>query len=158
MNDWYNHTVVTRLNDKQTGCIIVIMQRLHERDLVGHVLEQGDWKLLKFPAIAEENENYLVYTPYGRKRFARRQGEALHPDHESLEVLAQLRGVLGEYNFAGQYQQAPSPLGGGMIKRQWFRSYTPQELPKEFELVSKAGTPPINVPSRTTRVSAPLGE
>ena len=111
------------------------MQRLHEDDLVGHVLKQADWKVLKFPAIAEEDENYVVQTPYGQKRFTRRQGEALHPDRESLGVLAQVREVLGEYDFAGQYQQAPSPLGGGMIKRQWFHSYTSQELPKEFGLV-----------------------
>jgi predicted phage terminase large subunit-like protein len=135
VNDWYDHTLLTRLNDKRTGCIILIMQRLHQDDLVGHVLKQGGWELLKFPAIAEEDENYFLQTPYRRKRFARRRGEALHPDRESLEVLAQMREILGEYNFSGQYQQAPSPLGGGMIKRQWFRSYTPQELPKEFELV-----------------------
>jgi predicted phage terminase large subunit-like protein len=135
VNEWYDSSVFPRLDDKRVDCIILIMQRLHEDDLVGHVLKQGDWELLKFPAIAEEDENYLVETPYGRKRFARRRGEALHPDREPLEVLAQLREVLGEYNFAGQYQQAPSPLGGGMIKRQWFLSYTPQELPKEFELV-----------------------
>lgn len=135
VNDWYDHTLFTRLNDKRTGCIILIMQRLHEDDLVGHVLKQGGWELLRFPAIAEEDENYFLQTPYRRKRFARRRGEALHPDRESLEVLAQMREIMGEYNFSGQYQQAPSPLGGGMIKRQWFRSYTPQELPKEFELV-----------------------
>jgi predicted phage terminase large subunit-like protein len=135
VNDCYDHSLLTRLNDKQKGHIILIMQRLHENDLVGHVLKQGGWELLKFPAIAEEDENYLIQTPYGQKRFARRRGEALHPDRESLEVLAQLREVLGEYHFAGQYQQAPSPLGGGMIKRQWFHSYTPQELPKEFQLV-----------------------
>ena len=135
VNEWYDNSVLTRLNDKRTGCIILIMQRLHEDDLVGHVLKHGDWKVLKFPAIAEEDENYLVQTPYGRKRFARRQGEALHPDREPLEVLAKVREVLGEYNFAGQYQQAPAPLGGGMIKRQWFRTYLPQELPKEFELL-----------------------
>ncbi len=135
VNDWYDHSLFTRLNDKQRGCIILIMQRLHEDDLVGHVLKQGDWELLKFPAIAEDDENYCVQTLYGRKRFERRRGEALHADREPLEVLARLRDVLGEFNFAGQYQQAPSPVGGGMIKRQWFHSYTPQELPKEFALV-----------------------
>jgi hypothetical protein len=35
-NEWYDHTLYSRLNDKRTGCIIVIMQRLHEDDLVGH--------------------------------------------------------------------------------------------------------------------------
>jgi predicted phage terminase large subunit-like protein len=135
VNNWYDHTLVSRLNDKRDGCIILIMQRLHEDDLVGHVLQQGDWRLLKFPAIAEENEIHVVRTPYGRKIFNRQEGEALHIQREPLDVLALMREVQGEYNFAGQYQQAPSPLGGGMIKSQWFKTYTPAELPNQFDLV-----------------------
>jgi len=135
VNDWYDHTLVSRLNDKNSGCIILIMQRLHEDDLVGHVLRQGDWKVLSFPAIAERDESYTVQTRYSKRTFERREGEALHPVRESLEVLARMREVQGEYNFAGQYQQAPSPLGGGLIKTQWFRTYTPGELPGEFELI-----------------------
>jgi len=62
-NDWFDHTVVSRLNDKRTGRIIIVMQRLHEDDVVGHVLQQGDWHLIKFPAIAEENERHVIHTP-----------------------------------------------------------------------------------------------
>jgi predicted phage terminase large subunit-like protein len=135
VNDWYDHTLLSRLNDKRTGCIILIMQRLHEDDLVGHVLQQGGWKLLKFPAIAEQDEGYSVHTLWGKRAFARREGEALHPQREPLDVLAQIREIQGEYTFTGQYQQAPSPLGGGMIKADWFKVYKPEELPKEFSLV-----------------------
>jgi len=110
------------------------MQRLHEDDLVGHVLEQGGWHLLKFPAIAEENESFTIHTPYGTRTFTRREGEALHPEREPLEVLKRLREIQGQYNFDAQYQQNPSPLGGGMIKTRWFKPYTPAELPKEFDL------------------------
>ena len=135
VNDWYDHTLVSRLNNKCNGCIILIMQRLHEDDLVGHVLQQGDWRVLKFPAIADENETYVVRTPYGQKTLGRKEGEPLHAQREPLHVLATMREVQGEYNFAGQYQQAPSPLGGGMIRTSWFKSYAPEVLPKEFELV-----------------------
>ncbi len=135
VNDWYDHTLVSRLNDKKTGCIIIIMQRLHEDDLVGHVLPQGDWKVLRFPAIAERDESYTVQTRYSKRTFTRREGEALHPERESLEVLARMRDVLGEYHFAGQYQQAPSPLGGGIIKIEWFKTYTPAEQPAEFDTI-----------------------
>jgi len=48
-------------------------------------------------------------------------------------MLAQLRRTLGEYNFSGQYQQAPTPLGGGMIKAAWFKSYAANERPDEFD-------------------------
>ena len=50
-------------------------------------------------------------------------------------MLARIRETQGEYNFAGQYQQSPSPLGGGMVKTQWFKAYKPEELPKEFDLM-----------------------
>ena len=111
------------------------MQRLHEDDLVGHVLKHGDWKLLKFPAIAEQTECHIVNTPYGRREFAREPGEALHPNREPLEILASARATIGEYNFAGQYQQAPAPAGGGLIKIHWFKTFTPEERPNAFELI-----------------------
>lgn len=135
VNDWYDHTLVSRLNDKNTGCIILIMQRLHEDDLVGHVLRHGGWELLSFPAIAENDETYDICTPFGKRTFSRQRGEALHPERESLETLSCIREIQGEYHFAGQYQQTPSPLGGGMVKISWFKSYRPNELPEEFELV-----------------------
>jgi predicted phage terminase large subunit-like protein len=135
VNDWFDHTLVSRLNDQRTGCIILIMQRLHEDDLVGHVLAQGGWRLLKFPAIAEENESHAIQTLCGLYRFERKVGEALHPARESREALDQRRHVQGEYNFAGQYQQAPAPLGGGMVKLSWFKKYTAADLPDTFEMV-----------------------
>ena len=135
VNDWYDHSLITRLNDKKSGCVILIMQRLHENDLVGHVIQKENWKIIKFPAIAEENTSYTIRTLYGEKTFSRNVGDALHAEREPLELLTQIREIQGEYHFAAQYQQAPSPLGGGMIKTDWFRIYTPEELPKEFDLV-----------------------
>jgi predicted phage terminase large subunit-like protein len=135
VNDWYDHTLYSRLNDKRNGCIILIMQRLHEDDLVGHVQGQEPWKVIRFPAIAEVDETHLIQTPHGNKRFTRRAGEPLHAEREPLEVLNRLREAQGEYNFAGQYQQTPAPLGGGMVKAEWFKTYTPSDVPSNFELV-----------------------
>ena len=136
VNDWYDHTLFSRLNDKRTGCIIVIMQRLHEDDLVGHLLKNGDWKMLSFPAIAEEDERHVLRTlGGGSKTVIRRAGEALHPDREPLETLAELRQTVGEYNFAAQYQQAPAPLGGGLVKLEWFKRCARKDRPEKFELI-----------------------
>jgi hypothetical protein len=55
-NEWFSHTLYSRLNNKRTGAIVMIMQRLHEDDLVGHVLTQEPWEVISFPAIAEEDE------------------------------------------------------------------------------------------------------
>ena len=135
VNSWYDHTLVSRLNDKRKGCIILIMQRLHEDDLVGHVLGGEPWKLVRFPAIAETDETHVIETPYGPRCFRRSVGEALHPEREPLEVLNQLREIQGEYNFASQYQQSPAPLGGGMVKAEWFKTYTKAEKPEKFEMI-----------------------
>src|SRR5213593_1497498 len=53
--DWYGGTLVSRLNDKERGPIVVVMQRLHENDLAGHLLGQGGWEHLDLPAIAVED-------------------------------------------------------------------------------------------------------
>src|SRR6266852_9049706 len=78
-NEWYDHTLYSRLNDKRHGAIVIIMQRLHEDDLVGHVLAQEPWEVVRFPAIAEADEIHQIETIWGPRTFTRRQGEALHP-------------------------------------------------------------------------------
>jgi predicted phage terminase large subunit-like protein len=135
VNEWFDHTLYSRLNDKQNGAIVLIMHRLHEDDLVGHVLAQEDWEVVRFPAIAEEDEVHAVETVWGPRHFIRRRGEALHPEREPTAMLERIRRTIGEYNFAGQYQQAPSPLGGGLVKAAWFRHYAPGELPESFERI-----------------------
>jgi len=135
VNDWYNHTLYSRLNDKQKGCIIIIMQRLHEDDLVGHVLEQEKWDHLLLPAIAEEDESHLIRSPHRIWVAGRKAGEALHPEREPLPVLEHIRRTVGEYHFAGQYQQSPAPFGGGLVKSQWLKRYIPGEQPAKFDSI-----------------------
>jgi len=134
-NEWFDGTLYSRLNDKTSGAIVIIMQRLHEDDLVGHVLKQEGWEIASFPAIAEIDEEHIVKTPFGRQIFIRRTGGALHPERESLETLNRIRATIGEYNFAGQYQQTPAPAGGGMVKEAWFRRYHTDERPASFDQI-----------------------
>jgi len=134
-NEWYDHTLYSRQNNKQHGAIIMIMQRLHEDDLVGHVLGQEAWEVLSFPAIAEADEVHRIETIWEPRCFTRRQGEALHPDREPLETLDHIRRTIGEYNFAGQYQQSPAPLGGGLVKAEWFRRYRENDRPESFDRI-----------------------
>jgi hypothetical protein len=109
------------------------MHRLHENDLAGHVLAQEDWEVVRFPAIAEDDESWPLDSELGQYSFTRQRGEALHPERQPLATLEQIRRTIGEYNSAGQYQQAPSPLGGGMIKAAWFRNYAANERPDKFD-------------------------
>src|SRR5204863_4406819 len=71
-NAWYDHTLYSRLNDKRHGAIVIIMQRLHEDDLVGHVLAQEPWEVLSFSASAETDEVHEIETIWGRRCFRRR--------------------------------------------------------------------------------------
>jgi predicted phage terminase large subunit-like protein len=134
-NQWYDNTLYSRLNDKRTGCIILIMQRLHEDDLVGHVLGQEAWEVLRFPAVAEAAEQFVVTTRSGVRTFTRNEGDVLHSEREPLTLLQNIRKTLGERNFAGQYQQAPAPPEGNLVQQEWFRRYAPNEQPKRFEQV-----------------------
>ena len=79
-------------------------ERRASDDLVGHVLGQEEWEILSFPAIAEKDEEHRIEMILEPRCFARRHGEALHPDREPLEVLDRIRRTIGEYNFAGQTQ------------------------------------------------------
>jgi predicted phage terminase large subunit-like protein len=133
VNEWYSNTLLSRLNSKQTGAIIIVMQRLHQDDLVGHVLEhEENWQVLSFPAIAEEEETHVIETAFGRRYFHRKQGDALQPEREPKPVLDSLRKTLGEYDFLSQYQQSPTPPGGALIKTHWLQYYDPAKLPEQF--------------------------
>jgi phage terminase large subunit-like protein len=85
-----------------------------------------------FSAIAEDDETYALDTELGPYIFPRQHGEPLHPERQSPATLEHIRCTIEEYNFAGQYQQMPTPQGGGMVKAAWFHSYAPNERPDKF--------------------------
>src|SRR5260370_11830985 len=132
VNEWFDNTLLSRLNNKETGVIIIVMQRLHQDDLVGHVLEQGHWEVVSFPAIAEEDEvnNYEDWS--GSKSYIRKKGDVLRLERESMATLMEMRQVMGDYNFQSQYQQSPVPLGGAMVKTDWLRYYEVQPERSSF--------------------------
>src|ERR1700759_329985 len=146
-NEWYDHTLYSRLNDKRHGAIVIIMQRLHEDDLIGHVLEQEGWEVLSFPAIAEADEVQRIETIWGAQCFRRRQGEALHPEREPLETLDRIRRTIGEYNFAGQYQQAPARRAAGLSKPNGSSATAETSCQSGSTGSCRTGTPPIRRPS-----------
>jgi len=97
LNQWFSNTLVSRLDNKETGAIIVVTQRVHMDDLSGYLSSgSADWEVLSLPAIAEIDERI----PIGDNEFYhRRVGEALHPAHESLDTLLKLQQELGTYKF-----------------------------------------------------------
>jgi predicted phage terminase large subunit-like protein len=140
VKEWYDNTLLSRLNNKSTGCIIIVMQRLHQDDLVGHVLSRDDWTVLSFPAIAEEDERIPYMTPYGPRQFVRWKGEALQPERESLHEYELMRRRIGLYNFSSQYQQQPIPVSGNLIRREWLRFYDPDQRLQKRRIVQSWDT------------------
>ncbi|HET9396467.1 MAG TPA: hypothetical protein VFO36_10450, partial [Nitrospiraceae bacterium] len=143
-NDWFRSTLASRLDDKGTGSVIVVMQRLHQFDLAGMLIEDGGWYRLSLPAIAIENETI----PLCGGRFHRRlEGDVLHPKREPLEVLKSQRALMGSLNFDAQYQQQPVPADGNIIKAEWLRAYDtsfdfrqhPGHIVQSWDTASKDG-------------------
>ena len=131
VSDWYFNTLLSRLDDKQNGAIVLVMQRLHEDDLAGVLLRGSDeWTVLSLPAIAEQDEQIEIGNG---QLHCRRAGDVLHPEREARDVLESLRAQLGPETFAAQYQQQPVPPGGAMIKRAWVRRY--DQLPKSGQII-----------------------
>lgn len=113
--EWYDRTLSTRLNDKRKGVIVVLMQRLNQEDLSGHLLKKKVWKHLKLAAYAEKDITYRC----GKFCYKRKKGELLLPARESTKELERAKLELGSYGFNAQYQQDPVPLSSGIIKHSW---------------------------------------
>jgi predicted phage terminase large subunit-like protein len=124
-NQWFTNTLLSRLDDKRSGAIVVVMQRIHMDDMTGFLTEQSDeWEVLNLPAIADHDCEILCWDG---KRYLRKAGEVLSPEREPLCILDALKMQMGSDGFSAQYQQMPVPPGGAMIKRDWIVRY--KELP-----------------------------
>jgi predicted phage terminase large subunit-like protein len=126
VNTWFSSTLLSRLDDKQTGRIVIFMQRLHADDLAGRLQRSSDdWTTLALPAIAMRQERIQI----GQDAYYdRRVGEVLHGEREPLRILEQIRTQIGTEMFAAQYQQAPVPANSVVMSRDWIRRY--ERLPE----------------------------
>jgi len=104
---WFENTLLSRLNNKRDGAIIIVSQRLHQDDLVGHVLEQGQLQVLALPAIAEDEECHIIESPLGRRHWKRSPGDLLHASREDIQSLIATRQAIGEFSFSSQLPAEP---------------------------------------------------
>lgn len=122
--NYFRQTLATRLDNKKTGAMVVVMQRLHERDLSALCQDLG-FTHVCLPAEAETRTKILF--PSGRTH-VREPGDLLWPAREGRDELETQKRMLGSVAYAGQYQQRPAPAGGAIFQRDWFRYY--DELPQ----------------------------
>lgn len=110
--NWYSETISTRI--ARNPAIIVIMQRLHEEDLSGYLInEESGWEHIRFPM------RYNSRNPDPRDPRTI-QGELLWPEQWPEDKVRKEELSLGEFGRAGQLQQEPIPEGGALFKREWF--------------------------------------
>jgi predicted phage terminase large subunit-like protein len=118
--NWFSGTLLSRLDDKRSGQIILVMQRLHPDDLSGHLIETGNWHHLNLPAQAPEDQ----WVPTGPNTAEHwRCGEPLQIEREGTTVLDAIKRDLGSQKFSAQYLQQPVPAGGNAVKREWLGFY-----------------------------------
>lgn len=120
--DSYDHKIISRLNNQVTGNIVLIMQRLHQKDLAGHVLleEADDWEHLCIPM---EYDGPRYVSKIGLDDPRTEMGQILEPTRFPQKVVERLKRQLGTYGASGQLQQRPSPSEGGILKKTWWRKW-----------------------------------
>lgn len=129
-------TLLSRLNDKKNGRILVVSQRLCDADVVGHVMDAG-YTTLTLQALADEPQT-LVY-PLSGKVWKREIGDVLNPGLEPLEVLKEIRRM-DERTWQAQYQQKPAPIPSGLFNGDKIGRYSGERVYNEVILsVDSAG-------------------
>lgn len=127
VREHYEQTLLSRLNNQTDGRIIVIAQRLHEDDLPGFLLTTGQFEHLNLPAIAQRDE-IIALGPHQKQQ--RRKGEALWPERQTLGAVEALRISMGNFAFAAQYLQDPTPAGGNRLRWEWFGTHDLVDAPR----------------------------
>lgn len=129
--NWFTETFSTRLNNRNEGKIVVVMQRLHENDLSGFLIKEreDEWHLLKIPVLAKEKTHFAV----GNFKHKMEKGESLNEKLFSKENITKLSREIGESNFQAQYMQSPNVLSSGILKEEYLKFY--KTLPSSFERI-----------------------
>lgn len=120
---WFLDTAVTRLDDKATGAIVLVMQRLHPDDMAGRLIQAGGWEVLELPAFTDRDR---VYDLGNELTHTYRAGEYLQPEREGAEVLDQIRRDMGLGPYNAQYLQNPDAMTGGLVKYEYLHFYDGQ--------------------------------
>ena len=145
VQDVWDDTLSTRLNDPTTGAFVIMMQRLSSKDLTGYVLRERGWTHLMLPMEYESRRKCVTYLPRDKDPRSGQplpdrvpffedprtiDGELLFPERADEAVVANLKSK-GELIYASQQQQRPVPQGGYVFQEDWFKYY--KILPASFD-------------------------
>lgn len=123
VKEWFDKVVQSRLDRQAEDHILVVMQRLHEDDLTGHLLaKESDWRNICFPV---RNIGPDRVIPIGRgQTYHWASGADLMPKIMNRSEQDRFKTEIGERAFSAQYLQEPLPAGGAVFRSDWVGSYT----------------------------------
>lgn len=131
--EWFDVVWSTRLNDPKRDAMVTIMQRLHEKDISGHILEDiGGWEHLLIPAEWDGVRRKTSLGPYDPRQ---RKGELICPERFGAKEITELKQLLGTYGTAGQLQQDPVPTTGGILKASAIQLWPAAKPLPQFEYI-----------------------
>jgi len=131
--EWFDVVWSTRLNDPKRDAMITIMQRLHERDISGHIIDDiGGWEHLMIPAEWDGKRRKTTLGTYDPRT---KVGELICPERFGPREVTELKQLLGMYGTAGQLQQDPQPAQGGILKTKHIQLWPHDKGLPQFEYV-----------------------
>lgn len=148
--DWYRETWSSRYNDPTKVREIIIMQRLAQNDLTGHVKNTNP-NAVVLKLSREAADRTTIVFPLSKKVWVREKDDVLNAERYPGDTLAEMKIALGEYGYAAQQQQEPVPRGGDRIKDEWFPRY--KALQSQYEQVVMS----IDTASKAREINNPSG-
>jgi predicted phage terminase large subunit-like protein len=131
--EWFDMVWSTRLNNPKTDAMVTVMQRLHERDISGHILNDiKGWEHICIPAEWDGKHRKTILGAYDPRKV---KGELICPDRFGDKEITMLKQLLGEYGTAGQLQQDPAPVSGGILKTKYFGLWSADDGLPPFEYI-----------------------
>lgn len=137
--EWFERAVPTRLNNPDRSAIVVIMQRLHEEDVSGVILDKKlGYDHIMLPM--EFDPSRAQPTMLGHVDPRETQGELMFPARFPPHVVDRDKKIMGPYAVSGQFQQTPTPDGGGIIKQEWWNLWEHDAFPSFDFIVASLDT------------------
>ena len=137
--EWFEQAVPTRLNNPDKSAIVVIMQRLHEEDVSGVIIDkQLGYDHIMLPM--EYDPTRSMPTMLGWEDPREEAGDLLFAERFPAHVVERDKRIMGPYAISGQFQQTPTPAGGGIIKRDWWQLWEHDTFPAFDYIVAALDT------------------
>lgn len=139
--EWFEQAVPTRLNNPDKSAIVVIMQRLHEEDVSGVIIDkQLGYDHIMLPMEFDSSRAGPTMLGWEDPRGEHGSDPLLFPERFPRHVVERDKKIMGPYAVSGQFQQTPTPAGGGIIKRDWWNLWEHETFPAFDYIVGSLDT------------------